>query len=435
MKTLASSKSTFLPLFLALPYLAVTYLLFFIGPYSWPIRAWWVIYFYIPAVFVVLTTGFMIGVNGTARGSDFRIGRTLYWLGSAIAIILLVPTALTYTGKPPWEIGTALADQRQAYTQLADQLRETEGTRAPLAIVRGLGGPFVFCVLPLLVMTWNISGKLWKFAGISTILASIDLSILRGTTRELADIAVVGSSALLIRTAISAKKNDNHLLYAILSRWKLILFGFLSVSIVTVALIGRTEARMGGEKAGCIGQSGVCADLNEGIYRHFSDTFAFGSATVTAYLSQGYYGLSLAAEKPFLPTWGLGHSPPLTAWAVKLGADPIYAGRTYTARADGDGWSDETQWSTLMAWIANDLTLWGALIFIGVLGFLWGKSWVDAVIGGDVRAAIFFCALMMMVFYLPANNQMMLTLENYMALAFWTALWAIGRNRRGFIPK
>lgn len=418
-----------LPLLLVLPYLVGTYLLFWFGPFNWPLKSVWVPAFYIPSCFALLVFGFFLGTNCRPRVADLNWAPRFYVLGFVLALVLLVPTTYTYTGKYPWEIRSSLADQQAAYSALADQLYATQGSRGPIALLRALAGPLIFCVLPLGIMLWEHLSWARRLAMIVVVFVSIDLSILRGTTRELADILVIGSSAYLVRVGAYAKARGYNLLGAIFRHWKIILFAFILLGLVLVALVGRTQVRANGKMATCIGYSQICADLTDGLYGHMNDTYAFGSAAITGYLAQGYYGLSLAAEKPFEPTYGIGHSPPLAALFVNLGGDEAWANRTYTFRNRIDAWSDESQWSTMWAWLANDLGFSGALIFTFVLGFVWGMTWVDA-ISGDLRAGILFCLIMLTIFYAPANLQLMGTFEAYGTLLFWLLMWLFGRTRR-----
>ena len=420
-------RATPLPLFLGLGYLLATYALFWFGPFDWPVKATWVPEFYIPACFAFLAIGFLIGSRGNARAADFQRAPSFFLFGAWAAVLLLVPTALIYTGKAPWEIGSALADQQAAYSALADQLYATAGSRGPLALARAACGPFIFCVLPLGVLFWRQLSVPRKLGVLATIAASTILSVLRGTTRELADILVIGSSAYFVRVGFAGQSQGALLTLA--RRWKGILAGAIALGIVLTAVVGRTQIRASGKMATCIGYSHICADLTSGLYGKMSDTFAFGSAAITGYLAQGYYGLSLAGEKQFESTYGIGHSPPLSAVFVSLGGDETWANRTYTFRNRIDAWSDETQWSSMWAWIANDLGFGGALVMTLGIGWLWGKTWTDS-IAGDLRAAVLFCIIMMTIFYAPANLQITGTLEGYATLVFWLAAWAIGRGKR-----
>lgn len=416
-----------LPLYFILPYLFGTLALFFLGPYVWPLHEQWVPAVYVPACFFALAVGFRLGSSGTARGAGMPWGLRFFYLGAFATLALLIPLALVYTGKLPWEVASALKDQREAYSALGAQIAETTGKRGPLVLARGLAGPFILCVLPMTALFWQRLSILQRSLGIATALAYVDLSILRGTTAPLADITVLIASGVLVRIGLAAQGRG---LASIFRHWKVAAVILLIGAVVVMTLVGRVEARLGGKKIDCLANSGACVDLTSGFYSKLSDTAAFGAAAVAGYFSQGYYGLSLAAEKPFIPTWGIGHSPIVGALYVQLGGDENFVNRTYTYRARWDGWSDETQWSTLMAWLANDVSLWGVPFLIWGLGWLLGRTWIDATRGRDLRAAIFFSLLMMVVFYMPANGYMFASIDTYTAFVFWWVVWGVGRRRR-----
>lgn len=423
--TVQSRGLRLLPIGLALPYLFTTWALFLFGPYVWPVREWWVIYFLVPGAFLSLALGFLLGARGQARGSGMPSAKVMFYIGALAAIILLTPATLTYTGKLPWQLSGAIEDQKQAYSALAEQLASTQGSRGPVALARTLFGPFTFCVLPLCIILWETTTKLERALMAATVAAGLIFSIQRGTSAQMADIIIVTLAAFMVRIGAFSRN-----LAGLARHWKGLVGIGLIVATLLVILVGRTEARLGGQNIKCLANSGACVDLSSGIYGHMSDTVAFGSAAVSGYLSQGYYGVTLAAEKDFQPTWGIGHSPAASAMFVMLGGSESFANRSYTYRARGDGWSDETQWSSLITWLANDLTLWGAVAALFGFGWLWGKAWLDASVGGDMRAAVFFCVLSMMVFYLPANNYMLATYDGYATFLFWLVIWAFGRRRR-----
>ncbi|RYF51904.1 MAG: hypothetical protein EOO38_01935 [Cytophagaceae bacterium] len=343
------------------------------------------------------------------------------------AILLLLPSSITYTGRWPWQVLQALANQKEAYGKLGEQLTETQGARGPIIAARTLTAPFVFAVLPLGVIYWRTLTLTQRGLLGMTILSSIIFSILRGTTRELADIVLIGGGAFLV--SIYREVSAPALLAQRLRKFAVRMA--VLVAGVLVALVIRTSARAGDivtAASGCIGETRVCVNYDKlpfSILPLGVDNF---SATITGYFAQGYYGLALALRQDFIWTKGVGHSPAIQSLYELMTGDPTLARNSYTNRLISDGWSGEYQWSSLPTWLASDLSFWlvpGALLFIG---YLWARSWADATLGKDDRAAVFFCAVTMMIFYFPANNQMMNTLDNYAVLLGWGVAWAITRR-------
>ena len=121
----------------------------------------------------------------------------------------------------------------------------------------------------------------------------------------------------------------------------------------------------------------------------------------------GYYGLELAMEKPFDTSFGLGHSPASLSVYEALTGDSSLHQRTYTYRNGADGWSEDYYWSTLIAWIANDVGFAGAVFVLALIAFMWGKWWREAAAGMSDPAAVLFALSTTMIFYFPANDQVL----------------------------
>jgi len=144
-------------------------------------------------------------------------------------------------------------------------------------------------------------------------------------------------------------------------------------------------------------------------------------------VSQGYYGLTLAMQQKFESTFGVGHSPTLLGLYETLTGDRRLAGRAYTMKIAREGWLPEYFWSTGIIWFANDLGFAGVLPLLALIGFYWGRSWRDATAGQNDAAAVLFCLFMVMMVYLPANNQVFNTFDGYFTLIFWAVCW--GRSK------
>jgi hypothetical protein len=417
-------------LLLGIGYLVFTILLFFIGPFVWPLPSFMPLIVYVSVLLVMLTTGHLVGLRKAPLHASLAFTKGVFLLGALAAIVLIVPSSITYTGRWPWQVFEAIADQRDAYSRLREQLTETQGARGQIVIIRTLAYPFIFAVLPFGVIYWRTLTSFQRILLGLTVLCSLIFSALRGTTRELADVIIIGSSAFLI--SMYRDRGDSR---AFIARSAKFLFriGILGISVLTI-LVVRTAARAGDAvsgTSGCLGEGLVCTDYTKFPYNYLPDWVGDIAATFSGYFSQGYYGLGLALDREFVWSKGIGHSPALAQIYEIFTGDPTLAQTAYTARLAADRWPGEYYWSTLPTWLASDLSFWlvpGAML---LLGYLWARSWVDATEGRDDRAAVFFCALMMIIFYFPANNQMMNTLDNYAALVGWGLAWGITRRNAG----
>lgn len=428
-----------LPLWLVTAYLAGTVLLFFYGPFDWPISNEFILVLFLVFVVLALQIGFFLGLSGSDREiAPFGHWRIVFVIGGVSACTIIFPSAYIYTGRMPWEILQALADQRAAYENMLQRLIETEGGRGSIAIARAVTYPFVFAVVPLGILHWSRLGWLLRALLFATICSSVIFSFLRGTDREMADTLLVVGSAILV--AIGRYCHAHKMgVFQLIGRGSVLaalLAGAIIMSLAITLFVDRKAARLdGATHEVCIGVDKICANDIAGSPGQELSRTDFGLAMLAAYLAQGYYGLSLALDMEFKSTFGWGHSALAARIQEELTGDESLYQRSYTYRLRDHGWSDEWQWSTAFTWIANDIGFPMTVFAIGFVAMVFGAAWKDAVFSRDDRATIVFCLLMQAMIYLPANNQLMQTLDAYFALVLWVSWWWVERFKSSIRKK
>jgi hypothetical protein len=421
------------PLIAALSYIGVTFLLFLLWPINWPIYGtgrWVSLIAYVLLCLGIITLGYMLGSRpGNTQVTPFRSVNAVIVLGAFASIALLAPLSQTYTGRWPWEVFTALDDQGEAYRQLQAQLDATTGQRGPVALVRALLAPMTFAVIPLGILHWATLSFAKRGLVLATVLCAVIFSILRGTDREFADLFIVGGSALLI--SAGRYLNLRKQLGALIKRfWKPALLAVVFLAAASSLFTERKSARLGGYEdrlAVCANNSRICADVDAPGIAWLPLSQRFGLSFFILSSASGFYGLQIAMEKEFEPTYGIGHSPATLALYEMITADQTVRMRTFNYRNGNEGWVEENYWSTLITWIANDVGFPGAVLVLGLIAFLWGRSWRDAVDGRNDAAAIIFCQMMTLMIYLPANNQVFGIYDGYTVFLSWLAVWLLNR--------
>ena len=420
-----------LPLIVGMSYLVAIFFLFLTWPIDWPIfgdLSWIRLISYVSLCYVAIAVAFIFGRSGSAANHPLApFGGTKFVVvgGAIAAVVLLFPTSIIYTGRWPWQILEALQDQGDAYRSLYDQLLATDGQRGPIALARAVAAPLTFAVIPLGMLNW---GKLnWFARGCVAVTAActIILSILRGTDREFADLFIVVGSTMFV--LIGRQSQVGGRMAALIKRYwfpavLLALFVWVAIGLFT----DRKTSRLGGYEnrvVVCANVSRVCADMEAPLISWMPTEQRFATSLFVLSSASGFYGLSLGMEQDFQPTWGFGHSPAAMAVAdLIVGRDAVRP-KTYTFRNTFQGWSDDNYWSTLILWLANDVGFVGAVFVLALIGFLWGRTWRDATRRKSDPAAVMFCLVMIMIAYLPANNQVFALYEGYTVFAVWLIIW------------
>ena len=428
--------ATRLPLILVFGYIAATFALFLVWPINWPIyhaEEWFRLISYMLLVLAVIGGTTFAGSSGPTRVTGpLPFLRVLLVLGAIAAGLLLIPTSYTYTGHPPWEALDSLRDQAMAYRRLQAQLFASAGQRNTVVILRAVLAPLTYAVLPLGIIHWRTIGWSGRVAVAITVLSSIIFSIMRGTDKEVADLFIVGVSAVSVSFG-RARALGHQGVELVRRHWRWGLVAVVFIYFAQGLFTERKSERLGNfvsRTAICANDSHICADLDNPWIAWLPLRQRFGLTIFILSTCSGYYGLDLALEKPFDSSFGVGHSPAaLTAYEAITGdTDPHL--RTFTYRNGEDHWSEEYYWSTLVTWIANDVGFPGAVLVLGALGFLWGKWWREAAAGMSDPAAVLFVLATTMMVYLPANNQVLGSYDGYLELAVWVVIWLWHRRRQ-----
>jgi hypothetical protein len=442
------------PLALILVYLLSTMGLFFFGPLPWPVSNPGTLIVFLASALAGICAYYSIGASGEASGAPFPYWQTVIVIGALLGIAILFPSAHFYADKMPWQVIDALKDQNAVYEALQKKLVETAGGRTLISIVRALTFPVIFAVLPLGILNWRMMNwKLWLLV-LATALSSVIFSVLRGTDREVFDIIIIISASIMVLIARWCAATGATLGQMLVRRSTVIgAIVLLIVAGIALSLFADRRAQRTGYTPEAFAKGlrnapslaahvampaggwydvmcirAVCLEPDHALIRYIDVPKKYAVLMLTSYLTQGYYGLSLALTENFHSTLGLGHSPVIARTYERIAHDNSIYQRGYTFGLRNLDWSDESQWSTIFPWIANDVGFPGAIAVVCLLAFLWGRSWLDAVGGNDDRAAIVFCLLFQLFVYVPANNQLAQTFDAYFTLVGWCGYWLISRK-------
>lgn len=149
----------------------------------------------------------------------------------------------------------------------------------------------------------------------------------------------------------------------------------------------------------------------------------------SSYLTQGYYAMSQALDVEWTPMFGLGGS----MWVVDIISHNIYDidQFTYQVKLEEFGWDSDVRWHSMYTWLANDFSFYGVIIAMFFIGLLFGGMFKDAIKNKNpfALASIFFFMLMMI--FIPCNNQIGQTNDNLCPFILLVLVWLLCKREKG----
>lgn len=148
----------------------------------------------------------------------------------------------------------------------------------------------------------------------------------------------------------------------------------------------------------------------------------------SSYLTQGYYGMSQALTVDWTPMFGLGNS----MFVVNIISGNIHDidQYTYQVKLEPFGWDSDVRWHSIYTWIANDVSFYGVVVVMLLIGLIFGMMFKDAIVTQNpfARASVFFYILMML--FIPCNNQVGQTADNLLGFLMLILLWLIFKKEK-----
>lgn len=411
-------------------FLLMTVAVFAFGPWGWPVANPFELY----AFLFVNQFALLIGYVGAVRGrlpSPFRLPivvHQLVWLSVSITLVILIPATIHQTGGDI-NVARALTDPGRAYGATRAAAAVAATTRAVYIPI--ILSPLVWPLLPLTVVFWSRFSVLLRSFAVVGILGGAFIFLLIGTNKGLVDIMILMPWLLVIRSKDPSRLLEAKRVFLFFLSLVLALAVFLPYFAINIA--GRGNGKSSTENMNLGGGTFIRPTPFQvlGLDGPVAQVYGLGYTALAAYVGQGYYGLSLAMQEPFVWTYGVGHSRILTWIAEKaLGEQYAIEDTTYPARVGRDfGWDSKIKWSTLYAWIAGDVTLLGVPVVVFLFGRLLGLTWLDA-LGRNPVAPVLFCLTCITVYYTSANSQVFQSPDTVFVFYFYLLWWIQSRSSR-----
>ncbi|MBM7706081.1 hypothetical protein JOD03_000983 [Chryseomicrobium aureum] len=338
-----------------------------------------------------------------------------------LSIVLLIPTSITRTGLLFPELNV-FADLGNAYFQ-TQQVRLNNNSS--IEYLRMIFGPFLFSLLPLTLYYW---GKIPKFKRYLAILISVLyllISFNMGINKLLVDYLIITVVIIIIKKIILVNLKHNIIAF----------FKRLSILIIVVVFFNQfllyfqsTQTSRVGESIGEYNmRADIYSDDQSVLVNIFPEQLKVGVIQFQSYISQGYYGLSLAMEEEFTWTYGVGNSIFLLNNFEALFNIEIFS-KTYPYKTISSGWDPLITWSSIFPWLASDITFMGTMFILFILGYLLAISLKDLVEKNNYLALPLICQVSIIIIYIPANNQMLQMGESFFTFILTLLLWIFTRR-------
>lgn len=436
-----AGSTRYVPLLAGAGLFVVAMLLSVFGPIDWQMDNASEVYGFLAACLVAMMAGYWWAVR--RRGERPVGGRwplpqasAIVVLGSVLYLLLYPLTVYDSTGQWFPNVVEGLLHPGQAYAGKTD----AEVQIPQYAVYLGtLIAPLTIAVLPLTLFFWPRLSHLARVLGVAVILLTLALGVARAVNQDVGELC---GYIVLFLVLVATTGRQGH------GRWKRVatclvgagLVGGLFLGYYDTVISGRVEAdavtsgHHQSQKEAMRNQALVSlgTERTSSLFYSVVPTSAQPTGSVfTSYLTQGYKGLSLAMDAPWHPTYGLGFSTFIRHNVSRiLGLDEnSVEARTYEGQLDAEGWTAGVQWSSFFVHPASDITFFGVIPLMAIIGFAFGASWRDTCTRADPVACVVFFYLGIQVLYLSANNQ--LYQGGQLAVGFTVALvaWLVLRMR------
>jgi hypothetical protein len=410
-------------------YLTATVIFFAVGPFEFPVDNPGTLYLFLALAHVALLAGYWRAAFGEPKGysGKWKASRLLFW-SAAVSLLLLLPTCRARTGSFLPDITNGILNTGDAYANAVSL--SMEGGQIPaLEYLRILLGPLFAPLLPLTVFYWKVLARTTRIMAVGGIVGTVALFVGMGTNKAIADTMLLLPWMIFAgyKAGILQLKLRRVLACVVCGAVGFVLF----LEFFGMAMAGRSGSPAA---AGYFPATGVTADSENFSIRSLTPGPAILVMGLDIYLTSGYYALSLALHEPFVPMYGVGNSMFLYRQAARLTGDEDILQNPYPVRIEKYGWDAEGLWSSIYPWIASDVSFPGTILIVYLIGRLFALSWLDTLAGVNPFAVVLFSQLLIMLFYFPANNQLLQSGEGF--TAFWVTLilWWRTRRPRGLGP-
>lgn len=310
-----------------------------------------------------------------------------------------------------------LLNPGQAYIDALELNKDGGGSVSFVGQVKTIFSPWIYFSDAFLLFNYSRLGVRWRLILVFALAFQLlHGALIKAAQKGFFDLLIVFTSVGILRVYFDRVRFVKLIKYSL---------GFLFgvVAIFALFQLSRMDAY---DALDYSGVDRMRLDRDGLLFSVLGNSLGLAASLFIGYLSQGYYGLSLCLQLPFEWTYGLGNSFALTSYAEQYIGVASVADNTYPSRMDAYfGWPAKMYWHTFFPWVASDLTFFGAIILMYLIGRGYARSFIDGVAFESPLGICVFYLLTTLMIYLPANNQLMQTREMMIGTLVLIFAWAV----------
>lgn len=285
-----------------------------------------------------------------------------------------------------------------------------------LAVVNALASPITVAIVPIGFVLRKELPRRTRFVFFASVVSYFFMSMSTGRSEGLLKIAISLIIAFLLKKEKTRSNGTEKRPF-----WKV--FVILAVVIgFLFAYSALMENRTLGSLGIPIGSNQI--NMDNALLKMFPG-LSHLIVYLHIYLTEGYFGMSLALGHSWIPTFFCGFSPWFRGEIEGLLGIDIKSA-TYMARATEYGWKYGTNWHTAYTWFANDVHWIGVIVLMYLAGKLLADVYRDAYNKKNPIAIGLLFLMVIFVIYLPANNYLFSDSDTFITFFVFLLLYRVG---------
>lgn len=262
---------------------------------------------------------------------------------------------------------------------------------------------------------FNYLSKISKILYFILVALAILYSIAQGVQVGIGNIAVYILIPLYFR-----KRKENKL-----NQLRLVLIVFVVLFTAFFIINQYQRAEVFGSDVGA-----SISDKDNIYYTIFGEKIGAGIIRLLSYVSHGYLGLNYSLQLPFEWTYGYGGSRALNQYLTQYLQLPSQFEYAYPMRVFAVfGYDCQQSWPTAFAWWASDFSFPGVVVLMYFIGKITCMVFRDAIQNDNIIAMAFMSVLVIMLVFLPMNNQILQARDSLVTTIVLAFLWYRSRKK------